>query len=174
LAFERLQQLGNQKFTNLVGKVFSRLTVVEFAGRDHAGKIMWFCSCECGGERTTRADSLRSGGAKSCGCLNKEVIAQIGHANRTHGKFGQKIYTTWNSMIIRCTNPKMESYKYYGALGVTVCEAWFKFENFYADMGDVPPGKTLDRKDPYGNYEPGNCRWATRLEQAHNKRKKVA
>lgn len=78
-------------------------------------------------------------------------------------------YHSWASMMQRCTNPKRRSYKHYGGRGITVCLRWRTFENFLADMGDRPDGKTIDRwPDKDGNYEPGNCRWATNSEQARN------
>lgn len=73
-------------------------------------------------------------------------------------------------MLQRCENPEAKGYEYYGGRGVTVCEAWHSYENFVADMGQRPKGRTLDRENPYGNYERGNCRWATPAEQAANKR----
>jgi hypothetical protein len=72
-------------------------------------------------------------------------------------------------MLSRCTNPKATKYRLWGGRGITVCERWYMFENFLADMGERPEGKSLDRKDPDGNYEPGNCRWATAVEQRHNR-----
>lgn len=75
-------------------------------------------------------------------------------------------------MLHRCRNPKADNHSYYGGRGVTVCERWRSFGSFLADMGERPEGKTLDRIDPYGNYEPGNCRWATAREQRINQRKK--
>ncbi len=70
----------------------------------------------------------------------------------------------------RCTEPNNRSYRFYGARGVTVCKRWKRFENFFADMGPRPAGRTLDRKNANGNYTPGNCRWATPLVQRHNRR----
>lgn len=78
-------------------------------------------------------------------------------------------------MIQRCTNPNNNRYEIYGAIGVSVCERWLKFDGFYADMGERPPGKTLDRyPNNCGNYEPGNCRWATAIEQRRNQRRCAA
>lgn len=92
------------------------------------------------------------------------------HGHTRHGLISRE-YRSWSSMKERCNNPNSISWKYYGARGITVCERWFKFENFLADMGPRPQGTTLDRfpnKD--GNYEPGNCRWATATEQRANRR----
>jgi hypothetical protein len=91
----------------------------------------------------------------------------------THGKTNSSTYMSWRSMISRCNNLNADNYKWYGGRGVTVCERWETFENFYLDMGDRPANMTLDRIDPWGNYEPTNCRWATASEQGANKRKKI-
>lgn len=94
-----------------------------------------------------------------------------GHNKRVGGKGSpSKIYRVWRNMLNRCHNPNVPAYKNYGGRGITVCESWEKFENFLADMGEQPVGKTLDRINNDGNYEPGNCRWATPAEQIRNRR----
>lgn len=89
-----------------------------------------------------------------------------------HGMFGTKAYNTWNSMVMRCHNPNAQAYQNYGARGITVCQQWRTFENFYADMGE-PDGKTLDRIDNSLGYSKENCRWTTMKTQQNNKRSNV-
>lgn len=130
------------------------------------------CRCACGTEREVRIQSLKSGGSRSCGCdVPARMSALLKGRARTHGRAASDTYRSWQAMKSRCGNPKHRAFKDYGARGIVVCERWAdSFENFLADMGERPPGATLDRKDGDGNYEPGNCRWASRKEQQRNRR----
>jgi len=105
---------------------------------------------------------------KTCGdCRSYDIRTEHGH-NRRNAR--TDTYKTWVAMRRRCLSEKASNYKYYGGLGIEICERWKKYENFLADMGERPEGKTLDRKDPYGNYTPDNCRWADAETQRANKR----
>ena len=152
----------------MAGKCFNKLTVVRYAGRTgNEKRPTWECICICGKLTNVLEKHLLSGHTKSCGCIKNHDKVKHGHKRRT----GQSAtYTTWQSMIQRCHDPDFDSFKDYGAKGISVCERWLTFSSFLEDMGDRPIGKTLDRIDGKGNYEPGNCRWAGALEQANKKR----
>ena len=109
------------------------------------------------------ASNLRSGKQRSCGCYREEI-------RRTHGKSNSSIYRRWNAMLMRCQDPKHQSFGHYGGRGIKVCERWQKFDDFYADVGDPPAGMTLDRVDNDRGYSPDNVRWATPKEQMANRR----
>lgn len=97
----------------------------------------------------------------------------LGHGSKPiHGWYGTPTYASWAAMIQRCKNPNRTNYAWYGGRGVKVCAAWESFEGFLRDMGERPVGYTLDRIDPDGHYTLRNCRWATRLEQSRNRRKR--
>lgn len=148
-------------FKDLTGLKFGRWTVLCWTKKKYSEQI-WLCRCDCGTEKEVIGGTLKTGKSKSCGCYSKEVSTK-------HGMEGTRIYNTWAQMLSRCNNPKAQSYPFYGAKGIKVCDRWKEFLHFYADMGDRQEGKTLDRIDSLKDYEPSNCRWAFHKEQARNK-----
>lgn len=163
------------RFKDLSGLRFRYLLVLNREQTKDKKNSYWKCLCDCGNITIVQACKLKDGKVVSCGCYGKSLLPKrnFKHGHKPAGGCS-KTYKSWAGMHERCYNPKKENYKYYGALGVTVCERWFNFENFLKDMGERPLDTSLDRINPFGNYEPTNCRWATAKEQANNKRSTVA
>lgn len=160
-----------RKFQDLTGQKFGKLTVIGFAGVKNKN-YQWVCCCDCGKTKNILAAHLKSGGTVSCGCF---MIERIKEAKTKHGqaKKGEvsPTYSCWLCMLARCNNPKNKSFLNYGGRGITVCERWYSFENFLADMGDRPDkGYSLERKENDKGYYKDNCKWATPKEQSNNQR----
>ena len=156
---------------DLSGQKFGTWTVIRYGGLNSIRQSGWICRCDCGGpngpERFVVAQALRTGASKSCGCQKSALITK---ARTQHGRAGTKAYQVWGDMVRRCTSQRSGNWANYGGRGIKVCDAWLKFENWNADMGDPPPGMSLERIDNNGNYERSNCKWATVAEQNQNKR----
>lgn len=148
-----------------IGQRFGRLTVI---GKERVGRqSYWRCRCDCGNEKSIQCGNISSGATRSCGCLMRETARQT---RTSHGLSDTPTYKIWQGMKKRCYDTNCKSYGTYGGRGISVCSEWLdSFENFYADMGKRPSGKSIERRNSDGNYDPSNCVWATRSEQNRNR-----
>jgi hypothetical protein len=155
---------------SLIGQRFGRLTVIDGPFKN-GKKRSWKSICDCGNESVNQQTVLRRGEAISCGCFRKEITKAV---HQVHGKALTPEYKVWAGLKDRCTNTNSNVYGRYGGRGIQVCESWYAFENFMADMGERPSAKhSLDRIDNDGDYKPSNCRWATHKQQCRNKSNNV-
>lgn len=162
------------RLINLVGKRFGHWVVLE-QDPERVGNprgAYWWCRCDCGEcdqvVKSIAGVDLRRGESQSCGSLARQSIVE---RSTRHGYANTPTYSSWASMVQRCTNTKNPAYDKYGGAGVVIEDVrWLDFVNFLADMGERPEGTTLDRKDNERGYCLGNCRWATPKAQAANRR----
>lgn len=161
------------KFIDLTGRKFGRLTVLRrhsegLLRKDGKSVARWVCECSCGSVVTPLVNSLMQGGTQSCGCLSRE--RHTTHGDTAGGK-RSLTYRRWSAAKERCFNPNNKMARYYIGRGITMADRWRDdYAAFAADMGECPPGHTLERVDFDGNYEPGNCIWAPKSVQAKNRR----
>ena len=165
----------------LTGRTFGRLRVVKLTGtRPPSRARWWLCDCDCGKQVEVRTDQLVDGIAKSCGCLQRDTARKMMEGNERNLKHGHaratghtSEFNTWRAMRQRCLDPNYHHFKDYGGRGISIDPRWDSFEAFLEDMGPRPRGTSLDRRDNNDNYNKSNCRWATPLEQANNRRDNV-
>lgn len=168
------------KRLDLAGARYGRLLVLRRLPPKRTGVAgEWLVRCDCGTQKSVSTSALRTGDTLSCGCLHREQSAKrlslIARNNVRHGHArwngATATYRTWTGMLARCRNPEDPGWRDYGGRGIRVCARWLRFENFLADMGRRPRGRTLDRCDVNGNYTPRNCCWATAKQQNRNTRR---
>jgi len=161
------------KKIDLIGKKFNRLLVLSENEKKN-NRVTWNCLCDCGGSVSVIAKDLVSGHTKSCGCLLNERLIE---RNTTHGQASRGkqslSYQTWRGMMTRCLSQDSDNYKYYGEKGITVCNEWFDFNNFFQDMGERKKGFEIDRIDNNLGYFKDNCRWVNHQENCNNRSLKI-
>lgn len=156
---------------DLVGQRFGRLVVTALASNVRGKDRRWSATCDCGAVHEAGTAVLMDGRSKSCGCLGRENLEAQRVRRTKHGMRHSSMYSRWTNILTRCRNPEAEDYHNYGGRGISVCDRWQDFTNFYEDMGEPPfEGATVERSNNSEGYSPDNCVWGTRTEQSKNRR----
>ena len=176
LYYPKFREVYKISVTDLLGKRFDRLVVIERAENTKQGDAQWLCRCDCGNEKIIRANALKTGRTRSCGCLLSECSKKrMAKLMTKHGKSNSRLYRVWASMKERCSSANNKGYDNYGGRGISVCDKWQEFEPFYkwAIANGYKKRLEIDRIDNDGNYEPDNCRWVTSKQNCRNTRKNI-
>lgn len=153
------------RIKDITGQRFGALVAIGIDFERDGRHLYWICDCDCGVRKSIRGAHLKAGRIRSCGCWQEASRIK-------HGSINTRAYSSWKNMMQRCTNPKKTGYQNYGGRGISVCDRWTNFANFFADMGERPLHYSLERKDNNAGYSPENCEWASRSQQNRNMRLK--
>jgi hypothetical protein len=153
----------------MIGRRFGRLVVLSQNGKDKRNNTTWLCQCDCGNQKSINRTGLVKGTTRSCGCLQKEMVRDL---KLSHNLSSHRLHRIWFAMVQRCANKDNKNFPNYGGRGITVCEEWLDFLSFYkwANDNGYSDSLTIERTNNDGGYSPSNCVWATKKQQARNKR----